>query len=281
MRANRDPKARLRSVNRLATQPLGPKSFGNVLDTAFSLYRRSFSTVVLAMAIANVPVLIIEVIMLQQSQTVLSGAVPSASAIANLAKNFNGLGIVADLLSLLGVAAVLVVLDLVYRGEAATIGKAYSQAAKRYLMFLLVSIVVGVTGVVGLILLIIPGVILLTYFSQTMFLTVLDGAGFGALGRSWRLVSGHFWRVLGIAVVAFLIYYVVVIFIDGLTGAIVVAAAGLSPSPTTAAAAIAVVALIVQTLIGAFPLAALYVQHMDLRVRKEGLDLAGTGMIGS
>jgi hypothetical protein len=251
------------------------------LDTAFSLYRKSFSAVVLTLAVANLPVLVIQILTLQQAQNAFTGATASANALSNLGKSFTGLGILADLLSLLGIAAALVVLDLVYRGEEATVGKAYAKAFKRFLMLLLVSIVVFVSGTVGLILLIIPGVAVFTYFSQTMFLTVLDNEGFGALGRSWRLVSGHFWRVLGIAVVATLIYYVIVVFIDGLTGAVVVAVAGFSTSPTSAAAVISVLALIVQTLIGAFPVAALYVQYMDLRVRKEGLDLAGTGMTGS
>ena len=66
-----------------------------------------------------------------------------------------------------------------------------------------VSILVGLVVGIGFILLIIPGIIFLTMLSVTIpALIVEDHGGTAAMGRSWNLVKGHFWHVLGMIVVA-------------------------------------------------------------------------------
>jgi hypothetical protein len=75
---------------------------------------------------------------------------------------------------------------------------------------ILVAVVVGVTVLVGLILLIIPGLIVLTIWSLAAPVVVLERpGGLRALRRSRELVRGNGWRVFGVVLVFFLLVIVV------------------------------------------------------------------------
>jgi hypothetical protein len=66
-------------------------------------------------------------------------------------------------------------------------------------------LVMGVVGAAGLILLVIPGVYILTRWAVAPVIAVVDGGpAAGALGRSAQLTAPHFWHVLGTMVVGFL-----------------------------------------------------------------------------
>jgi hypothetical protein len=63
----------------------------------------------------------------------------------------------------------------------------------------LVDVVFGLAVAAGLLLLIVPGVVVFTYFALSAPLVELERLGFRrALGRSFRLVRGNFWRVLAV-----------------------------------------------------------------------------------
>jgi hypothetical protein len=65
----------------------------------------------------------------------------------------------------------------------------------------LVDIVFGLAVAAGLLLLIVPGVVVFTYFALAAPLVELERHGFrDALRRSFTLVRGNFWRVLAIMV---------------------------------------------------------------------------------
>ena len=67
------------------------------------------------------------------------------------------------------------------------------------------SIAIGV----GFALIIVPGLILLTFLSLIVPEIVVGGAtAFESFGRSWRTVSGYAWRVFGTFVLVFLIWVV-------------------------------------------------------------------------
>ncbi|HEY0716368.1 MAG TPA: hypothetical protein VGD68_02035 [Streptosporangiaceae bacterium] len=64
---------------------------------------------------------------------------------------------------------------------------------------------IGIT--IGFIVIIIPGLILLTFWSLIVPAIVLDGTpAMGSFGQSWRTVRGYFWNVFGTYVLVFLIY---------------------------------------------------------------------------
>lgn len=67
-------------------------------------------------------------------------------------------------------------------------------------------ILFGIGVGIGLVLLIVPGLILLTLWSVGAPAIVAEGAGpIAAFGRSWRLVRGDAWSVFGTLVVVLLI----------------------------------------------------------------------------
>lgn len=68
------------------------------------------------------------------------------------------------------------------------------------------SILAGIGITIGLILLIVPGLILLTFWCLIVPFIVVGGSGvFEAFGNSWRTVRGYAWRVFGTYVLVFLI----------------------------------------------------------------------------
>jgi Uncharacterised protein family (UPF0259) len=74
---------------------------------------------------------------------------------------------------------------------------------------ILVGIVVGVAVLIGFILIIIPGLILLTIWSVSAPVVVLERpGGLRALRRSRELVRGNGWRVFGVVLVFFLLVIV-------------------------------------------------------------------------
>jgi hypothetical protein len=81
------------------------------------------------------------------------------------------------------------------------------QAARPFLGKVAVaSIIAGIGITIGLILIIVPGLFLLTIWCLIVPVIVLEGAGIGqSFSRSQQLVKGHGWRVFGTLVVVFLI----------------------------------------------------------------------------
>src|SRR5262245_46584919 len=68
------------------------------------------------------------------------------------------------------------------------------------------SILAGIGITIGLFLLIVPGLILLTFWCLIVPFIVLGGSGvFESFGNSWRTVRGYAWNVFGTYVLVFLI----------------------------------------------------------------------------
>jgi len=85
-----------------------------------------------------------------------------------------------------------------------------SQTVQAALPFLLpvigASLLAAIGITIGLVLLIVPGLVLLTFWSLIVPFIVLAGSGvFEAFGNSWRTVRGYAWRVFGTYVLVFLI----------------------------------------------------------------------------
>jgi hypothetical protein len=118
--------------------------------------------------------------------------------------------------------------------------------------------------VIGFILIIVPGLIALTFLAVVAPAVVIDRAGVtGALRRSRELVSGHAWRVFGVIVVLFLITAVI--------GGILSAIGGSASDESFAGYAVA--DLIVRVLLGPLTAIAATVIYVELR-RVKGEPLA-------
>ena len=98
-----------------------------------------------------------------------------------------------------------------------TVGDLFSAAAPYILPLIGFGILAGIGIAIGFVLIIIPGLILLTFWSVGAPAIVVEGAGpIDAFGRSWRLVRGEAWPVFGVLLLTFLI----VVIVEAVLGAI-------------------------------------------------------------
>jgi hypothetical protein len=74
---------------------------------------------------------------------------------------------------------------------------------------ILVGIVGGFAEGIGFLLLIVPGVILVTIWAVVAPVIVIENRSFDAFGRSYELTRGNFWQVLAVIVVLFIIQFII------------------------------------------------------------------------
>jgi hypothetical protein len=91
-----------------------------------------------------------------------------------------------------------------------TVGDLLSAAAPFILPLIGFGILFGIGVAIGFILIVIPGLILLTFWSLGAPAIVVEGIGpIDAFGRSWHLVRSNAWSVFGVLLVAFVIVIVI------------------------------------------------------------------------
>jgi hypothetical protein len=87
-----------------------------------------------------------------------------------------------------------------------SIGETYSTVRPRLPAAIIGGILAGIGIFIGLILLIVPGLYLLTIWSMLIPVIVIEGRSAGeAFGRSQDVVRGHGWSVFGLVIVTFLL----------------------------------------------------------------------------
>ena len=74
---------------------------------------------------------------------------------------------------------------------------------------ILIGVVGGIAEGIGFLLLIIPGVILVTIWAVVAPAIVIERKAFDAFGRSQELTRGNFWQVLAVIVVLFIIQFII------------------------------------------------------------------------
>jgi hypothetical protein len=130
---------------------------------------------------------------------------------------------------------------------------------------IVVGILAGIAIGIGLILLIVPGLFLLTIWAVVAPVVVLERKGaIDAFGRSRELVRGNGWQVFGVIVVLFLLQVIVSQVVQAI-------ADGISDS----FASYAVADLIVRLLVAPLSALAAAVLYFELRGRKEGAGAGG------
>jgi len=88
-----------------------------------------------------------------------------------------------------------------------SIGGTLSAAAPFVLPVAGASLLAAIGIGIGLVILVVPGLILLTYWSLIVPSIVVGESGaMASFGRSWRAISGHFWQSFGIYALVFLIW---------------------------------------------------------------------------
>jgi hypothetical protein len=175
-------------------------SVGDVLQEAWDLYRRFFWRFVLTAAVVYVVLDLVSAIVDRAS----GESIPSALV----------WGAIALTLTIIGAfwmegALVEAVSDVRDGRIDTTIGDLYTRTRPRLPALISAGILATLGIIVGLILLIVPGLFLLTRWALIPAVIVIEKRRAGdSFDRSWELTRGHGWTVFGSLVVAFIAYVV-------------------------------------------------------------------------
>lgn len=257
---------------------LRPLTLGEILDAAFALYRRHFSTFFLTAVLPMLPV----VAFWAAFPLFARGNPEQVAELANLGGWLLAPYTIPATLLIWG--ALLHQLSRVYLGSPTSIREGYHRGVRRLLPLLGATLLAAVLIGFGLILLVIPGILLLIMFFAVGPVVVIEGRGpIEALGRSRELARGAWGRIFGVLVLLFLITALPTFALTAAMGVGVAAsgsgaiAAMESPWLFTAFQAFSV---LISALTTPFMSAGLVLLYYDRRVRSEALDveLAAEGL---
>jgi hypothetical protein len=241
-----------------------PMGIGEILSTAFQLYRRHWRTLLAIAAVVVVPLTLLQYLfgdlVRTQGQTTRNGVVVETATWS--------VGIAGLLAALVGILMYLVLTGAITRAVAAEVAgqdpsleQSYRFGFHRLGAVLLVSVLVGLATVGGLILLVIPGIYIGVRLCVSIEALVVEGRrGTEAMGRSWGLVGGHWWHAFGTLLVAALL--------TGVVNAVITAPFGATGwfVQGVVAAVATVITLPYGVLVGVL-------LYLDLRARRERLTM--------
>jgi hypothetical protein len=185
-------------MTEIQTPPPGPPEkldTAGVLEKVFDVYRNQFAVIVPAALVVFVPVAII---------AALAGSEGSV-----------GLAIVAAIVSFIGTfwfqgVVVEAVRDIQDGRRDFTVGQLFESVRPVLAPLIGIGVLAGIGVAIGLVLLIVPGLILLTWWAVIAPVIVIErGRALDAFGRSRELVRGNGWAVFGVIVFLFFVQLVV------------------------------------------------------------------------
>jgi hypothetical protein len=257
------------------TPQLRPLSIGETLDAGFRLLRARFGTLIVCVLVPMVPLSIIATIIEastnDQAFDVNATTTTTSDDGAVIAGTLIG-ALIQGAAAALAIAACFRVISSAYLGERAEAGPSLRYGLSRLLPLMVAYITLSIVLAVSALFLLIPAIFLGVKWSVTFAAIVSERAGpFSAIGRSWELTRGHWWRTFGTLLVVGLISLVLyVAVVAGLGGAI---ATSDNMSEFTYATLTTALTVILFAIL--YPLVAsiITVIYYDLRVRNEGFDL--------
>lgn len=267
--------------------PLRPLGVGEILDGAISTMRKHAGVVFGVSAV----VALVGALLYLAADVWLLGTLEPVPALDPTATEQEQMDRLLDdlsaSLSANGVVAVITLLTQTFLtgflvvvvgkavlGRRVTFGEVWNDLKHHLLPLLGLTIVVTILVVVGLVLLVIPGIYLYVLLSLATPALILErGRVGGAMSRSRLLVTGSWWRVFGVLLLAAVIAGVLAVVIQLPFGLITGA-----PAPGTAYSMGDLVLLelgaaVAQTITVPFAACVTALLYIDQRMRREGLDI--------
>jgi hypothetical protein len=281
---------------------LKPKTLVRVLDRAFELYRANFKTIALSAAIVLLPLaLLVSLAQVYYYRGIVEFVV---EGIQQGAQGADPLAVTDDFMAMSMFSLVLQSAGPLYwmarvyfaacifasgprmlAGERPRVKEFLSPGLTRVLWVGLIWIVVGVLTNVGLIFFIVPGIIAAASLSVAGVTSVVERLTLpAAISRSWTLTNGNWWRIIG--------FWMILV-----TLAAALQAAASSPtivrqifiSVSDPTAVFQPASTLWKTIEGtlaalgvvlAYPFTQLawFSMYLDLRARREGMDLVARSM---
>jgi hypothetical protein len=258
-----------------ATAPqLRPLALGEILDVAIKLLRRNWRTLAILVLVVSVPVAIISLLITTSTTTYDAGldtrsADDGAAYDAGVVVN----GLLQLLLYLLATVACFLAIADAYLGRQPDWRSSLRFAARRSPAVFVMSVLIFLGLFVGVFFLVIGAIFLAVRWSVAMPALLLERRGpISALGRSWSLVKGFWWKCFGTLLVTYLLVTVLSFAIGAVLGGVLAVITNIN----------SLLGLVLQEVVSVgvqmftLPLfaAVTIVLYVDLRVRKEGFDLA-------
>lgn len=179
---------------------------GRVFERIFSFYGSQFTLLIPAALLLFIPVAILNGLLLSSGGFLLG----LLSAALGLIATFWYQGMVVEATR-----------DILDGRRDHTIGSLFSSASPFIAPLIAVGILAGIGIAIGFVLLIIPGLFLLTIWAVIVPVIVVERAGvFDSFGRSRQLVKGSGWQVFGVIVVIFLVSFIVRAIVSAIIGGI-------------------------------------------------------------
>ena len=273
------------------TRPTEPRSIGGVLDDGFRLWRSAFSKA-WPIALMGQLLMVIPLAIYWVQFGVPLGAKQLGAA---MMMNSVGLSLAYLVFSIAAIGfhnAVIAQTDATTQGMGETIGQSLSVGfrllGRAFLMGLLVGFAVALPMVVLFFILVGASTMVRVIVGAMAFLVLCYAVGKIVLGavvlivedkgatdslrRSWTLTAGYWWHVAIILTVLVIVVVAVFLFIGIIAG---IVAASMGSVAGTGGVLIQGISLLGNTLISPLYAAVLVAIYHDLKLRKEGADLAG------
>jgi hypothetical protein len=239
----------------MATQPLAAMSMGEILDGAFSIYRRILGTLIaIVMVCQGLPAAL-------TVYAELAGGVIQNPSVWLAAMVVGWIG------GLLSVGATVWAISEAYLGHTPAVGPALRYALGKAWRLFVAGLAKYLLIMVASLFLLIPGIIVACGYAVVTQSVLLEDLRrpTDSLARSWSLTKGYKLRAFSLGVVIFVILYIPIV--------VAGAAAGLVPETEAALAAVTVLSQILYLVLYPLVGCTFTLFYYDLRVRKEAFDL--------
>ncbi|PKQ30103.1 MAG: hypothetical protein CVT60_01815 [Actinobacteria bacterium HGW-Actinobacteria-10] len=268
---------------------LSPRGAGRIIDDAFELYRANFAVIALSSAILLFPTALLVGVaqvfytrgMFEVVPQILSG-----TRVENLSE-VQVWSLLANALSPLYLAAtyyiascVLVAAPRMLAGDKLTVPAMLKGGWSRFGWLLLTSLLISLVTGLGSLFFLVPGIYLYARLNVARVVSVVEAVPVdGAVSRAWTLTHGMVWRTLGFAVGLGLLGITLQSAIDAPAVVRQIAASvsnpealfqTVSPGWKTLEGALSAAAV---SLVYPFSELAWFFYYLDLRARREGMDL--------
>jgi hypothetical protein len=270
--------------------PMRPRGILSLLDASVGLYRRHFFLFVAISALPTVPLYLAQIALAAIQTDVLGGPFdfenatrePTPDEMASIlifnAAAFAIWVVRYGLAVPLATGALTAAVATIYVGGRATVGGAFGPVLRIVWMYLLTSALVGLVigGAWLMVACFCLGLPLFfvfwAWFAMTPAVMIVEGhTGIAAMNRSRRLCDGHTLRLVGAGIVIHVFYFLL---LTVFAGAVFGAAFAWVESPTLQMVLIQAAVVIVETITMPFMSLVPILLYYDLRIRKEGFDLA-------
>jgi hypothetical protein len=242
------------------------RGLGDILSVAFDVYKANAAKLIQIVAIVVVPLTFVLAFL---TQVAFKQNCENIQTLSDVNRCVGSLGrslFIGALGWFIAIAIQQLLLGAITRGAAgALIGRevdvkaSYEYAFSRLWGLIGLAILIALVVGVGFILLVIPGIIFLVFLAVAVPAFIIERLGVTeSMSRSWKLVSGSWWHVLGVIVVAGII--------AGVINGILTAIGGHTFLGSWIMSAIA------QLITAPFVALVGIVLYVDLRTRHEGLD---------